>query len=185
MHVQSLMCVSVSIVRCVSLTIFNFNVIISPVTSVQLKTHPSTDNTPLSIRGTETQTHRVHSEDTLITTVDLDQTWGLSVGPVAFQSLLVPESRLHLDPHWSHPGSSVRDCCRIERRKHKSPFVRTNPAPTWQITQSEDVAGVHQVNLTDCWERATEFVWIWTAVFFTLLSFIAKLKVFVFSCNSY
>lgn len=42
----------------------DFNVIISSMISAQSKTHPPTNNTPLSVNGTKTQTHRVQSTDT-------------------------------------------------------------------------------------------------------------------------
>lgn len=65
----------------------DFNDLISPMIFLQLKTHPSCDNTPLSIRRTETQTQRVHCKDTWITNMDMYQAQGLTVGPVAFHSL--------------------------------------------------------------------------------------------------
>lgn len=42
----------------------DFNVIISSMISAQSKTHPPTNNTPLSVKGTKTQTHRVQTKDT-------------------------------------------------------------------------------------------------------------------------
>lgn len=50
----------------------DFNVIISPVVSVRWKTHPPSNNTPLSIRGTETH---AHTEFTVRTLKSVIWTW--------------------------------------------------------------------------------------------------------------
>lgn len=50
----------------------DFNVIISHVISVQSKTHPPSNNTPLSIRGTETP---AYTEFTLRTSKSVIWTW--------------------------------------------------------------------------------------------------------------
>ena len=58
-HVHNLMCMGVRVVHCVVVLYFypaDFNVIISPVISAPSKTHPPSNNTPLSIRGTESLT---------------------------------------------------------------------------------------------------------------------------------
>lgn len=140
-----------------------FNVIISPVISIQWKTHPARNNTPLSIRGTGTHTHTVHYKDTYCKSVIWNQSGGFAVGPVAFHSLYILESRLRLDSHWSQPGRSDRHslvhwcrCSGSGKAKDKRPFVRDGPVLTWEIAQSKDVASVRQVNLTNWWMTKKE-----------------------------
>lgn len=83
----------------------DFNVIISPVVPVRWKTHPPSNNTPLSIRGTETH---AHTEFTVRTLKSVIWTWikhkVLTVGPCRLPFAFYPRNT-----PWSHPGRAGRD----------------------------------------------------------------------------
>lgn len=80
----------------------------SPQWSVLSQTCPPSNNTPLSVRGTETA-HRVHCKDVCISNMDLNQTQGLGFGPVtSFHSFFISWKTTLIRPHCSRRSSRLK-----------------------------------------------------------------------------
>lgn len=161
-HVQSLMCVR----ECILSTVF-LKVFLSPWLQCH---HLPCDlswrlTLPVTIVHCLLEEQRLrHTEFTVRTLKSPTWTWIKHEVLLWVLSPSILLSFRKVDYIWTHVdhtqaalSETVEDRWSGNRKaKNKRPFVHSDPVLTWHITQSEDVASVQQVNLTNWWMTKKE-----------------------------